>query len=241
MVVAFLLWILIWLFIVLDAVHIVRRHSGPTERRRYNSWYVYVGAILVIGLVVQPALARVTRAMARTFTITSGSMEQTLLVGDYVIVNAMVAGRARHNDIITFSRPDGDLLFISRVVGLPGTTLAMQSGVLHINGVPQQEPHVRHIDPAGDTHHEWMQWQMPYVTTTVDLTAYRPTRDQWGPILVPADSYFVMGDNRDESLDSRYVGFVSADRIVGRVARVYFSWDADAGRIRWHRLGYKIR
>ena len=241
MLVAFWLPIGVWLFIVLEAVRIVRSHTGPIQRRRYNRWYVYIVAILVVALVIQPAEVRVTRTMARTFTITSGSMGATLLAGDYVVLNAMAAGRARHNDIITFSWPDDDLLFISRVVGLPGTTVAMQRGVLHIDGVPQQEPNVRHIDPAGDAYHEWMQWQMPYVATTVDLTAYRPTRDQWGPILVPGDSYFVLGDNRDESLDSRYLGFVPADRILGRVQRVYFSWDADAGGVRWHRLGQKIR
>jgi signal peptidase I len=93
-----------------------------------------------------------------------------------------------------------------------------------------------------------MAWQSDFLVDSVDVMRYRPTRDNWGPIIVPRDRYFVMGDNRDESLDSRYWGFVDPRALKGRAVVLYFSYNRDAmgalpilNHIRWGRIGDWIR
>jgi signal peptidase I len=130
---------------------------------------------------------------------------------------------------------------------MPGDTLAMRAGELFINGVKQVEPYVRHTAPDADGSHPWMDWQFRYLTSDVDQSKYRPTRDNWGPIVVPANAFFMMGDNRDESLDSRFWGFLDPARVKGKASVVYFSYERDSLsplpflHARWNRVGDLIR
>ncbi|HSM37362.1 MAG TPA: signal peptidase I [Longimicrobiales bacterium] len=196
--------------------------------------------------------------LVEAFRIPTGSMEGTLLVGDFLLVNktlygADIPGGKRvpaiahpdRNDVIVFVPPhEPDRSYVKRVVGVPGDTLAMRDKVLYLNGRPREEAWALHIDHETDPFDPDMLWQRAYVVEAGER--YRPTRDNWGPIVVPSANYFVLGDNRDDSLDSRYWGFVPGDAVRGRPLMVYFSLDRrhgerGLGAIRWGRIGEAIR
>jgi signal peptidase I len=213
-------------------------------------------------LVVGFALFLVIRAfLIQTWVITSGSMEGTLLVGDLLILNKVAYGAPvplthyrlpgystpHRGDVIVFRAQHDTLDVIKRLVGLPGDTLRMEGGVLFRNGVAQVEPYAHHAHPEEDGTHPWMEWQREFVTNDVERTTYRPTRDNWGPLVVPSNRYFVMGDNRDDSLDSRFWGFLDPARVKGKAEVVYYSYERDSLvpfpwlHARWNRIGDRIR
>jgi signal peptidase I len=197
------------------------------------------------------------------FKIPTGSMENTLLVGDFLLVNKAVYGaelpgfhtrlpgftQPQRSDVIVFLPPhDPTKNYVKRVVGLPGDTLEMREKVLYVNGAAQLEPYTRHIDSFTEPADPRMLWQRDFlVGGKRQLRRYDPTRDSWGPIVVPPHKYFALGDNRDNSEDSRYWGFVDEESIRGRPMFVYysfvrnplqpFSWLMD---VRWDRIGAAI-
>lgn len=202
------------------------------------------------------------------YKIPSGSMEKTLLVGDFLLVNKLVygaeipfAGRRlpairapKHGDVIVFEFPiDPSKNFVKRLVGLPGDTLAMRDGRLLRNGAAQAEQYVEHTEPGVDPVNDEFRWQRGHLVNTAvaansDAMGYRPSRNNWGPLVVPAHHFFVLGDNRDNSLDSRYWGFVSDSLLRGTPLMVYYSFSPDSAatlpwitRIRWGRLGSVVR
>jgi signal peptidase I len=199
--------------------------------------------------------------LLQTWVITSGSMEGTLLVGDLLVLNkaaygAPVPGTSlrlpgytdpRRGDVVVFRAQHDTLDVIKRLIGLPGDTLEMREAMLFINGVKQVEPYVRHTMPDGNGTHPWMQWQNQYLIGDVDTADYLPTRDDWGPLLIPPGRYFLLGDNRDESLDSRFWGLLDPARVKGKAALVYYSYERDAIKpfpwlhVRWDRIGHRIR
>ena len=176
----------------------------------------------------------------------SGSMEPTLLLGDYFTSSRLgstrTAGTLGRGDVVIFLFPDDTTKqFVKRVIGLPGDTIAMKDAVVTVNGRPLREPYATmadSVDPVSDD----FRWQRRFVVATAprDTSRYVASRNNWGPLLVPPNHYFVLGDRRDESLDSRYFGFVPASEIIGHVRRVYFSRDS-AGHIRWSRIGHLVR
>lgn len=199
------------------------------------------------------------------FKIPSGSMEGTLLVGDFLLVNKLVYGaeipfsgkrlpavrRPARGDVIVFQWPsDPSKNFVKRLVGVPGDTLSMREGLLFRNGVRQQESYVRHTDPGADPTGDEFRWQRDYVVRSAAAAppSYRPSRNNWGPLVVPPAHLFVLGDNRDNSLDSRYWGFVPDSLVRGQPMVVYYSYVPDSSthvdwltRVRFHRLGDRVR
>jgi signal peptidase I len=177
-----------------------------------------------------------------TFYITSGSMEDSLLVGDFLVVNDAAIGTMLP-DILVFDPPhEENMKLVKRLVGLPGDTLEMRDRVLYLNGEPQEEPYVKSTGRA-ESSDPWMSWQASYLVADVNRAEYRPTRDNWGPIAIPEDRYFMMGDNRDNSLDSRYWGLLEKWRLEGRVSFIYYSYNSQSYRpfpflreIRWGRI-----
>ena len=139
--------------------------------------------------------------------------------------------------------PDPSKQFVKRIVGLPGDTLAMVHGSLAINGKAVTEAYAWHVDSVADPVFPDFKWQRRYVVGAAagDTTSYRPSRNNWGPVALPPEQYFVLGDNRDNSLDSRFWGFLTANDIIGQPRRVYFSQDPATGRIRWSRFGHRLR
>ena len=181
----------------------------------------------------------------QTFVITSGSMENALLVGDFLIANRAAVGvripgtqlripgysTVRRGDVIVFDPPhEPELKLVKRLIGLPGDTVSMKDGLLTLNGQVQIEPYVKHVDPIGDDPHPWMAWQSEHLLDAESKATYRPTRDNWGPLVIPEDRYFMLGDNRDTSLDSRYWGLLEGWRLEGRASFIYFSYNKGSFR-----------
>lgn len=178
-----------------------------------------------------------------SFVISSGSMERTLLVGDFLLVNKTVFGsnvpltpwrvpgygEPHRGEIVVFRAdhaPGLDL--VKRMVGVPGDTLSMRDGVLYRNGEAEEEPYVVHDADVPDVHDPSMMWQREHLASGVDPAGYRPTRDDWGPIVVPPDRYFMLGDNREHSLDSRFWGLAEREKLKGKPFFVYYSYDKEA-------------
>ncbi len=219
-------------------------------------WIKSLGVAFVLFLIIRSFLIH-------TFVIISGSMEDSLLVGDLLLVNRAALGspvpgtswripgysEPERGDVIVFDPPhEEDLKLVKRLMGLPGDTLAMRDGVLFLNGEPVEEPYVQHLDSGGDTSHAWMAWQEDYLLPRERNGAYRPTRDNWGPLIIPQGRYFMLGDNRDTSLDSRYWGLLERWRLEGRAVLIYFSYNKDSARpfpwireVRWGRIGDLVR
>ncbi|MEZ4588456.1 MAG: signal peptidase I [Gemmatimonadales bacterium] len=195
------------------------------------------------------------------FRIPSGSMENTLLVGDFLFVNKLLYGaevplvhkrlpavrEPRRGDILVFDSVEEEgLKVVKRLIGVPGDTLSMEQGILYRNSARVDEPWVIRTDPSanGDplSRAQMRRWQVGhYVGANPD--DYNPDLNNWGPIVVPADSFFMMGDNRDGSYDGRYWGFLPRLNVRGRPMVVYYSFDPDTYRplpfltnIRWGRL-----
>lgn len=201
--------------------------------------------------------------VVEAFQIPTASMENTLLVGDFLLVNKMVYGaeipgteihlpafgEPGRGDIVVFEPPSGAAQpartnYVKRVVGVPGDTLAMTGGVLYRNGRRVEEPYVKNGPRSRDLRSSDFDWQRSHlVERGRRVRPYRPTRDNWGPIVVPDDGYFVMGDNRHNSQDSRYWGYVPAEAIKGKPLIIYYSYDRRKltplrwlTEIRWNRL-----
>jgi len=195
-------------------------------------------------IVIAVILALFMRTfVVQAFKIPTGSMEPNLLIGDHLLVNKFVfsptvssAERAvlpvtaiRRGDIVVFKYPeDPERDFIKRVVGLPGETIELRNHRVHVNGSALDEPYAHYLPrPEGSGAGE---------ITPDDV------REKYGPVVVPADAVFVMGDNRDNSQDSRYWGFLPKENIKGKALMIYWSFDSSQGGLnlftqtRWARI-----
>ena len=200
-------------------------------------------------IVIAVILALFVRTwVVQAFKIPTGSMENNLLIGDHLLVNKFVFGPSlgpgerallpmrdiRRGDVVVFKYPDEpERDFIKRVIGLPGETLELRNKKVFIDGQPLDEPYVHFLDPEGYAQE----------VTSFDV------RERYGPVRVPEGQYFVMGDNRDNSQDSRYWGFLPRGYIKGRALMIYWSYDAAPQgsllthfftRTRWERLLHQI-
>ena len=194
------------------------------------------------------------------YIIPTSSMEQTLLVGDYLLVNKALYGAEvpgteitlpafrdpKRGEVVVFRPPhDPHRSYVKRGVGVPGDTLQMKDKLLFLNGDPQEEVYARYLDRRGDAIHPSMAWQSDHLVAAHPGRHYIPTRDTWGPLVVPAGRYFVLGDNRDNSEDSRYWGFVGREDIRGRPWIVYLSLEEEhrgfLRQVRWDRMGHRVR
>lgn len=181
------------------------------------------------------------------FRSVTGAMEPTLLIGETFTVTSLRGEKGellqvKRGDVIAHRWPPDTLkIFAKRVVGVPGDTLEMRNGILRVNGRDLIERYAWHAEPDVDPAAEDFAWQRAYLVGGMarDTATYRASRNTWGPIALPPGQYFVLGDNRDNSLDSRYWGLLPADDIIGRARRVYRSRDPQTG-IRWKRLGHRI-
>jgi signal peptidase I len=199
--------------------------------------------------------------LVEAFRIPSGSMEKTLLIGDFLFVNKALYGaevplihtrlpavrQPKRDDILVFDSVEEEgLKVVKRLIGMPGDTLSMENGELFRNGQRVNEPYAVHSDPTRSedpvNRARMREWQLPHLVHR-DPAHYQPDLQEWGPIVVPPDSFFMMGDNRDSSYDGRYWGFLPRKNVRGRPLVVYFSYDPSSWRalpfltaVRWGRL-----
>lgn len=236
---------------------VLRAMNRPRWRWRFFSEYAL---ILVIAV---PLFVLLRTFGIEAFKIPSGSMENTLLVGDFLLVNKAIYGarvpythvrlprfrKPRRGDIIVFRFPrDERVDFVKRLIGLPGDTVEMRGGRVLVNGVVLDEPYVVHSGAEEDPGMEEFGWQRSFLVRSAEARqGYHPSRNTWGPLVVPKESYFVLGDNRDNSYDSRYWGFVPDSLLAGQPWVVYYSYERDAptthpwlSDIRWSRIGTRV-
>ena len=185
--------------------------------------------------------------IVQAFKIPSGSMIPTLLVGDHILVSKFIYGvkipylnmtiipgaDPKYDDIVVFEYPkDPQKDYIKRVVGLPGDIVEIKNKQVYINQNKVEDIHA-------------------YFDDEINSPLLNRPRDNYGPVKVPENSIFVMGDNRDHSYDSRFWGFVGMDALKGKAFIVYFSWDTSAFdwtfsdffniKVRWNRLGHLLK
>jgi signal peptidase I len=196
-------------------------------------------------IVIAVILALFVRTwVVQAFKIPTGSMENNLLIGDHLLVNKFVFGQPatglgrallpvrdiRRGDILVFKYPEEpERDFIKRIIGLPGETLELRAKKVYINGTALDEPYVHFLTAAS----------IGSEVTSADV------RERYGPVTVPPDQYFVMGDNRDNSQDSRYWGFLPRGHVKGKALMIYWSYEGDDmgsifTKVRWERLLHQI-
>jgi signal peptidase I len=232
------------------------RTSAPT--RSVIHWLWDWAKSIIVALVVWFFLRTF---LVEAFRIPSGSMENTLLIGDFLFVNKALYGaevpiintrlpavrEPQRDDILVFDSVEEEgLKVVKRLIGMPGDTLSMENGELFRNGERVHEPYAVHTDPTRSEdpiqRAKMREWQLPHLVNR-NPAAYQPDLQEWGPIVVPPNSYFMMGDNRDSSYDGRYWGFLPRQNVRGKPLVVYFSYDPSSWRalpfltaIRWNRL-----
>ncbi len=173
----------------------------------------------------------------QAFKIPSGSMKPTLQIGDHILVTKFIYGvkipvlqktlipisDPKRGDIVVFIYPeDRSKDFIKRVIGVAGDTVQIRNKKIYLNGLPYNDNHGVYTDDM------------------IIPGAAQP-RDNFGPVTVPPENYFVMGDNRDQSYDSRFWGFVDRRDILGKAFIIYWSWNQEAFNVRWSRLGQVLQ
>lgn len=188
-------------------------------------------------IIVALALALFIRTfVVQAFKIPSGSMEPTLEIGDHILVNKFIYGvkipftsiqlfpleKPKRGDVIVFIYPlDPSKDFIKRVVAVEGDTVKIVNKKLYMNGVEVSDPHAVYTDESS-------------------FSGEVQKRDNFGPVTVPKGALFVLGDNRDRSLDSRFWGYVPLEEVRGKAFIIYWSWDSRGTTVRWSRLGHLI-
>ncbi len=230
------------------------QQEGQKKKSFYKEW---IEPFLIAALVA----LFIRQFVVEAFKIPSGSMIPTLTIGDHLLVNKFIYGpripftdsrifagkQPKRGDIIVFKYPENeDKNFIKRIVGLPGDKIEIKNGKLFINDQPVT------VTPAGPYDGK-EQDGFPYYEKPKLLDEQLGTvkhnilylRDQsgynFGPKTVPPESVFVMGDNRDNSQDSRVWGFVRYNKILGKALIIYWSWDGDGRWVRWERIGKLIK
>jgi len=203
-----------------------------TKVKKKSAWRENIEAI-----AIAVVLALFIRAfVVQAFKIPSGSMKDTLLIGDHILVNKFIYGvkmpftnatlvpvkNPQRGDIMVFKFPeDPKKDFIKRVIGIEGDVIEVRQKKVFVNHRELVEPYAKHTDPR-------------------IIPAWIQPRDNFGPVTVPKDSLFVMGDNRDHSYDSRFWGFVHLHAVRGKAFIIYWSWIDNTFGVRWGRIGHLL-
>jgi signal peptidase I len=210
-------------------------------------------SVLAIGLFVMTFIFQ-------NFEIPSGSMEKTLLIGDHVVVDRVTLAPStrwapfmnyrdvHRGDIIVFLKPgEPDLFLVKRAIGVPGDRIHMRNGIVYLNGVAQNEPHAIMPD-ENDPERAFNLYRDDFPALPPDI--YEGATPQWvaempkhvenGDLVVPPGSVFAMGDNRTNSLDGRYWGFVPRQNIIGRPIFVYWSFQTPADQLEKQAMGQRV-
>ncbi len=237
--------------------------SQQETKNKRSIYKEYIEPFLIAAVVA----LFIRQFAVQAFKIPSASMVPTLRVGDHLLVNKFVYGapvdipftnitifhmpgfrKPQRGEIIVFKFPlDEDKNFIKRVVGVPGDKIQIKKGKLLINdeAVPLSDLGVydgndQGAEPSSFAKVKLLDERLGAVRHHI-LYLHNQSNANFGPYLVPEGSVFMMGDNRDNSQDSRVWGFVKYDKILGRALIIYWSWDGKDSRVRWKRIGTLIR
>lgn len=214
-------------------------------RRRFEP---LLSVVALIGLILIPT-NELLRSYLKSFRIPTGSLKPTLLIGDFIVVDMYWAKRnsPRQGDIFVFKYPaDPRLNYIERCIGLPGDTIEIRHGSVLVNRMEEAFQLLTREYDSEEGH-----YVLEYEVKSENRQPYQIRHyedhdlnvETYGPVVVPDNHYFVMGDNRDNSSDSRYWGFVPRENIVGKAGIIYWSWDREKSlhrlkeKIRWSRIG----
>jgi signal peptidase I len=213
------------LVIAVDAYRSAKAQPVEYKMRFFNAWWFYIVVYLVYSCIFLPLVGSYTKEnFVQAYKIPAGSMLPTILIGDHLFVDkrSYKTQDIAHEDLIIFpfpKKPEND--YIKRVIGLPGDEIEIRNKQLYLNKVLQKQKFAIYKD----------QRILPQADSP---------RDNFGPVTVPEGSVFVLGDNRDNSYDSRFWGFVPIDTVKGKVVNIYWSWDKMSSQVRWERIGLKV-
>jgi signal peptidase I len=247
--------------------------NTPSPSAGHRLWVFVKSFLPVIAIVLTVRIA-----LAEPYRIPSGSMIPTLLVGDWLFVNNLRFGphipftdlnlpgyaEPRRGDVAVFVSPPQDPairiapdivtpVLVKRIAGAPGDTLLMRGGIIQVNGFAKPQPPVdpEYAEPPRDDTTPLFGWEHAVEVhgSRFGEPPARPSLHDWGPIALPAGRFMMLGDNRDNSVDSRYYGLVPRSNIRATPMFVYYSYDPDMGldyfraitEIRWGRIGHVIR
>ena len=202
-----------YLFIIIESIHVAQKTGEDHKVKRYNRWYIYLLVILIVSGVNQIVSLAFNENVLKTYKIPSKSMMPAIEAGDYVICNQLYYryNNPERGDLIIFKCPQDETLdYIKRVVAGPGDTIEIRGNDVFINGSNIEEPYAIYTQGNGYMHY-------------------------FGPVTIGEGEYFVMGDNRNNSEDSRVWGSVKRDKIQGKAIFIYFSWDNDISA--WNFIG----
>ncbi len=192
----------------------------------------YIEAIVIAVLIA----FFIRTFIVQAFKIPSGSMKPTLQIGDHILVNKFIYGvkipftrknlipisDPKRGEIVVFIYPvDRSKDFVKRVIGTGGDTIEIRNKKIYVNGLPYNDAYGVYTDD-------------------MVIPAAAQPRDNFGPVTVPPGSIFVMGDNRDQSYDSRFWGFVDVRDLLGKAFIIYWSWNSEDFGVRWNRLGHLL-
>ena len=237
----------------------VRGNEKPVDEKPRETTVEFLASlagVLVTGLFI-------ITFVLQAFEIPSSSMEDTLLIGDHVFVNREQFAPPTHwlgpllpyrdirrNDIVVFLSPEEQGLFVvKRIMGVPGDHIHLRDGIVYRNGEKLVEPYVRHKDTQSDRDDAYHQYRdnfpavLPSEAAQVrneKWTQELPSHIEGGDIVVPPDSYFAMGDNRDVSYDSRYWGFIPRQNVIGRPMFIYWSFITPADQYQMRSAGDRL-
>lgn len=213
-----LIGIAYFIYCIIDSVKGAKVFKDYYLMKRFNRWYIYLLYWIVLTIIVQLFQTTVKANIVEAYKIPSGAMRETIQIGDHILAIKLAykISEPKRGDIIIFPWPvDPSKDFIKRIIGLGGETIEIIDKNVIINGNVLKEPYAFYFDMAA--------------------------RDNFGPIKIPDDSLFVMGDNRDNSEDSRYWGFLKTVTVKGKATKIYWSWDSERNRVRWDRIGKEIK
>lgn len=208
-----------YIIVAADAILTARKLKPDYTLKKYNKIIVYIGVAALVLVVNTTVSSYIKNNYVQAYKIPSTSNKPTLLVGDHILVDRNLSAKNPDcGDIIVFKYPkDPTKDFVKRIVAIGGDVVEIYNKELLINNKAVKEDYIIHND-----------------------SNIYPTRDNFGPVTVPKNSYFVMGDNRDNSHDSRFWGFIEKSEIKGTVKNIYWSWDKKKFNARWNRIGLKV-
>ncbi len=209
--------------VIADAIYTGHKLKTDYTLKKFNKVIVYIGVIALVFAVNTIIPRYIKNNYVQAYKIPAASNEPTLLVGDHILTDRSVSARnPNRGDLIIFEFPkDSKKDFVKRVVATGGDVVEIQNKVLLINNMIIKEDYAIHTDSKV-------------------LSSNHVPRDNFGPVTVPENFFFVMGDNRDNSYDSRFWGFVEKSKVKGTVKNIYWSWDKERFNVRWNRIGTKV-